>query len=251
MAPHGDVLWTGNGLRCLMTATATGYEVCVQVGELQPFIRKTAHSRGDARNQGEYLRVLLERSRHGVPRAPARPPLVLIVEDDPDNLFAYEEMLRIAGFQTASAASVVEAERLAAQVKPSAVVLDHVLPDGTGASVCAALRHHAGDELPIIVVTGLDPRDVQMGTAAGPDAVMSKPCRPDLVTALLNLLLKRGKAEAATPTAAARPTLAHAISVRCPLCGASGAQLQAEGHFACATCGVSGLLRRDQFVDAG
>jgi hypothetical protein len=35
-----------------------------------------------------------------------------------------------------------------------------------------------------------------MGGDEGPDAVMSKPCRPDLLTALLKLLILRERASA-------------------------------------------------------
>jgi DNA-binding response OmpR family regulator len=152
-----------------------------------------ARSRGDAHNQGEFLRVLIERSRDSVARNPERAPLVLVVEDDPDNLCAYEEMLRLDGFRTVSAATVRDAVRVAEAVQPAAAVLDHLLPDGPGTALCVELRRHGDGTLPIVMVTGVDPRTVEMDGGDGPDAVMGKPCRPDLLTALLKLLVRHGK----------------------------------------------------------
>jgi len=187
-----DLLWTENGVQCLLARTGNRLEVLVQIGDEPPFVRKIAQSPGDARNEGEYLRVLLHRS--GVPPvAPTStgPSLVLVVEDDPDNLLAYEEMLKLDGFSVASAGTIAEAKALLQRTMPSAVLLDHLLPDGAGGSLCGALRRAAGHALPIVMVTGMNPRDIEIGGVDCPDAVMSKPCRPDLLTALLALLIGR------------------------------------------------------------
>jgi CheY-like chemotaxis protein len=198
MPPHpSDVLWTENDIWCVLARTGNRLEVLVQRSDDPPFIRKIAQSTGDARNEGEYLRVLLDRRRApAAAETPREPPLVLIVEDDPDNLLAYEEILKLDGFAVASAATVLEANRIVRSVTPAAVLLDHMLPDGSGSSLCVTLRRTAGHALPIVMVTGLNPRDITMGGDEGPDAVMSKPCRPDLLTALLKLLILRERASA-------------------------------------------------------
>jgi CheY-like chemotaxis protein len=190
-----DVLWTEHGVRCVLARTGNTLEVLVQIGDDPPFVRKTAQSIGDARNQGEYLRVLLGRGRAPAPtEATTQAPHVLIVEDDPDNLFAYEEMLKLDGFAVASARTIADAKRTFEQAPASAVLLDHLLPDGSGASLCSGLRQAAGGALPIVMVTGLNPREIAIGGEDSPDAVMSKPCRPDLLTALLRLLIGRERA---------------------------------------------------------
>jgi transposase-like protein len=83
---------------------------------------------------------------------------------------------------------------------------------------------------------------------------MSKPCRPDLLTALLRLLVMRAKPAvdaAAQRAAAIEAPAVHHMSVRCPLCGAFGAELGPNGQFSCESCGREGTLRRDQFIDLG
>src|SRR5436190_244327 len=86
------ILWTEHGLACRLTRNLDGWQVSIEAERGSPFLRRFAQSRGDAGNQAEYLRVLLDRSRAGRPRE--RQPLVLIVEDDPENLFAYEELVQ-------------------------------------------------------------------------------------------------------------------------------------------------------------
>lgn len=212
----GDVLWTVNDICCVLARTGNSLEVLVQVGDDPPFIRKIAQSSGDARNEGEYLRVLLDHGRVlAPPDLSGEPPLVLVVEDDADNRLAYEEILKLDGFAVASAASVSEANALVREITPAAVVLDHVLPDGSGASLCVTLRGTAGRALPIVMVTGLNPQDIAIGGDEGPDAVMSKPCRPDLLSALLKLLVLRER-----PSKAGAPDSrsdAHASTAAEPL----------------------------------
>src|SRR5436190_14543456 len=100
------ILWTEHGLACRLTRNLDGWQVSVEAERGSPFLRRFAQSRGDAGNQAEYLRVLLDRSRAGGRRPRERQPLVLIVEDNPENLFAYEEILKLDGFRTASATSI-------------------------------------------------------------------------------------------------------------------------------------------------
>jgi CheY-like chemotaxis protein len=213
-----------------------------------PFLRRVAHSQGDAANQAEYLRVLLEQSQAGSRKPRERQPLVLIVEDDAENLLAYEETLKMDGFRTASAASLGQARRLLREVKPSAILLDHVLPDGDGTTFVRELRGSPDEGLvPVLLVTALDPATICSGCAGGPDAMLGKPCRPDTLTALLKLLVQRsGGTRRRGGARAATPPLARA---RCPLCGTTGALVDGAGLFHCQQCGKEGLLDPGVSVD--
>src|SRR5213076_2768817 len=105
MPGNAYILWTERGLSCRVGRTGDGWQVSVEAQENAPFLRRFAHSQGDAANQAEYLRVLLDRSRARVRRR-ERQPLVLLVEDDPENVIAYEEMLRLEGFRTETAGTL-------------------------------------------------------------------------------------------------------------------------------------------------
>jgi CheY-like chemotaxis protein len=245
-----QTLWSGKGLECRLVRSADGFEVSVQAADYPPFLRRLAHSHGDALNQGEYLRVLLHRSRDGVRRGSSRQPLVMIVEDDPDNLFAYETMLRLDGFRTASASSLTEARQLLRTFQPAAVLLDHMLPDGEGGLRCGELRDSGnGDPLPILLVTGLDPRELKLGTHDAPDAVLGKPCRPETLTAVLKLLVQRRKFAARSVRRSKLPP-GPVTSVHCPLCGTTGALRAGDGLFLCQSCGKDGPPAPEGFVDA-
>jgi CheY-like chemotaxis protein len=213
-----------------------------------PFLRRFAQSRGDAGNQAEYLRVLLDRSRVGGRRPRECQPLVLIVEDDAQNLFAYEEMLKLEGFRTVSATCLAEARRLVGQVRPAAILLDRVLPDGDGRMFARELRDSATDaDVPIVLVTGFDPFQVAPAGDGGADAQLGKPCRPETLTGVIKLLVQR-KAVRKPPrgTSRTQPALTRA---RCPLCGIAGALVDAAGRFHCQQCGREGTMARDQYVD--
>jgi CheY-like chemotaxis protein/ribosomal protein S27AE len=242
-------IWTERGLSCRLSRGAGGWEVSVETDGNAPFLRRFAHSRGDAGNQAEYLRVLLDRSRAGVRKPRERQPLVLIVEDDAENLFAYEETLKLESFRTAPAPTIDEARRVLREISPSAVLLDHMLPDGDGAAFARELRSSSADAaIPIVLLTGLDPARVSRDYGGGPDALLRKPCRPETLTAVLKLLVQR-----TGPRTLARPAPDHAHAgaltrARCPVCGIAGALADHTGRFHCQQCGKEGRMERDRSV---
>lgn len=70
----------------------------------------------------------------------SRPPLIFVVDDDFTTVCAMEGILKCAGFQTASAASVAEALQRIPQQDPDLVLLDVNLPDGSGFDICRSLK---------------------------------------------------------------------------------------------------------------
>ena len=203
MAAQAYILWTDRGLSCRLDRQPEGWRVSIEADGGAPFLRREARSKGDAINQAEYLRLLLDRSRTGVRVAAARQRLVLIVEDDPENLYAYEEILNADGFRTASTRSVADARRLLGEVKPSAVLLDHVLRDGAGPALARELRATCDDAMPIVLVTGMDPSDVAAEYAGAADALLGKPCRPETLTGVLKLVVQRTVARDDLPAVSA------------------------------------------------
>jgi len=240
------ILWTARGLSCRLGRTPEGWRVSVEADGGAPFLRRFAHSKGDATNQAEYLRLLLERARAGA-RVRERQPLVLIVEDDPDNLVAYEAMLEVEGFRTASARSLGDARRLLREIKPSAVLLDHVLPDGEGTALAQELRASRTDAaIPIVLLTGLDPSVISRAYGDGPEARLGKPCRPETLTGVLKLVVQRVGRR--TPPAR-RTEPARLDRAQCPLCGVGGALLDGAGRFHCQLCGKEGRMERELYID--
>lgn len=232
-----------------MARTGDSWQVSVEASGGVPFLRRFAHSRGDAGNQAEYLRLLLDRSRAGARKPRNRQPLILIVEDDRENLFAYEEMLKLEGFRTSSASSLAEARCLMREVRPAAILLDHVLPDGDGTTFARELRaSNDAAAVPVVLVTGLDPASVVPAYEGGPDALLGKPCRPETLTAVLKLLVQRPPVPK-SPRATGEPA-APLERARCPLCGVAGPLVDGTGRFTCQQCGREGRLDPALYVDS-
>jgi CheY-like chemotaxis protein len=193
MPGNAYILWTERGLSCRLGRTPEGWRLLVEADGGEPFLRRFAHSRGDATNQAEYLRLLLGHARDGLRTSRKRRPLILIVEDDRENLSAYEETLAAQGFRTAAATTLADARRLLREIEPAAILLDHVLPDGEGTALARELRASRGEErVPIVLLTGRDPAAVAGEYAGGADAVLGKPCRPETLTGVLKLVVQRG-----------------------------------------------------------
>ena len=182
------VVWRQGGIACAVVAAGIGYDVELRNSEGVPFLRKSAPSRDAARNQAEYLRLLLGAGH--IPAATSElKPFALVVEDDEENCDALIEALKTIGVRALGVHSGSEGVRLARSLMPDLVVIDYRLPDISGAEVCRRLRADAETEtLPVIAVTG-SPDEMQKDGCAA-DAVLAKPCGLDTFTAAVRLFLR-------------------------------------------------------------
>ncbi|MCA0374719.1 MAG: EAL domain-containing protein [Gemmatimonadetes bacterium] len=87
--------------------------------------------------------------------------MILLIDDDPDILMLVEAMLRPLGVRVVSAPDATAGIALADTTRPDLILLDHDLPDATGLEVLARLQAAPRlAEVPVIVVTGSERRDV-------------------------------------------------------------------------------------------
>jgi DNA-binding NtrC family response regulator len=77
----------------------------------------------------------------------------MLVDDQPDDLALFGEMLRPYGIDVVTATSAEEALRLLARQSVALVVTDLTLPGASGLDLTRALRRRA-DPIPVIVLTG-------------------------------------------------------------------------------------------------
>jgi two-component system, OmpR family, KDP operon response regulator KdpE len=121
---------------------------------------------------------------------------VLVVDDEPQILRGLKVILRSAGFHVETAATKSEALDAVAVRPPDAVVLDLVLPDGSGVDVCRDLRRWS--TLPVIVLSAVgDEREKVAALDAGADDYVTKPFGAEELTARLRAVLRRaGDADA-------------------------------------------------------
>ena len=99
---------------------------------------------------------------------------VLVVDDEPQILRALWTTLRGAGYDVDTAETAEAALATAALRPPEAVVLDLVLPDGTGTDVARELR--TWSSAPIIVLSAVgEEREKVAALDAGADDYVTKP----------------------------------------------------------------------------
>ncbi|MCL8381540.1 MULTISPECIES: response regulator transcription factor [Xanthobacter] len=117
---------------------------------------------------------------------------ILVVEDDSDIGAMLSRGLSAEGFDVTVVGRADEALETARQYNPCAVVLDMMLPDGSGIDVCRALRG-AGHSGPILFLSAKDEvHDRAEGLGAGADDYIVKPfVFGELVARLRTHLLHR------------------------------------------------------------
>jgi two-component system KDP operon response regulator KdpE len=116
--------------------------------------------------------------------------LLLVVDDEPQFLRALSTNLRGAGYRVETAETAAGAVTAAARTKPDAVVLDLVLPDGTGTDVCRRLRERSS--VPIVLVSAVgDEAEKIAALDAGADDYVTKPFALGELLARLRAVLRR------------------------------------------------------------
>lgn len=123
---------------------------------------------------------------------------MLVVDDDDSYRQALASGLAQEGFATALAATGHEALELFPQLRPDLVLLDLVLPDGSGVEVCRQMRSLG--PVPVIMVTARDAEvDVVVGLECGASDYVSKPFRLRELVARMRAVLRRGLVADALP----------------------------------------------------
>jgi two-component system KDP operon response regulator KdpE len=116
--------------------------------------------------------------------------LVLVVDDEPQILRALQTNLRGAGYDVATAPTAQDALAAAAMRPPDAVILDLVLPDGSGVDVARELRSWSTAPILVLSVVG-DESEKVAALDAGADDYVQKPFGIDELLARLRALLRR------------------------------------------------------------
>src|SRR5215203_693746 len=112
-------------------------------------------------------------------------PAILLVDDEPSCIQMLTSALGGTGYQLICAVKASDALNLARTRNPHLVLLDVVMPDMDGFSVCRQLRGDVDTrDLPIIFLSGLqDPQDRTKGIELGAVDFISKPFDPAEVRA--------------------------------------------------------------------
>lgn len=120
---------------------------------------------------------------------------ILIIEDDVTIVKNLSELLRQEGFDISCALTCKEAESKLDALQFDLVLLDILLPDGNGFSLCKRIKSIT--DTPVIFLTAsADEFSVVTGLDIGADDYIEKPYRPrELVSRIKSVLRRSGKSQ--------------------------------------------------------
>jgi DNA-binding response OmpR family regulator len=117
-------------------------------------------------------------------------PLVLVVDDDVRILRMMKRMLELEGFQVLIANNGDNALKIFERETPDLVLLDIMMPDMDGYTVCHRIREFS--QVPIIMVTARgDDKEKVEGLDIGADDYVTKPFSASELAARVRALLRR------------------------------------------------------------
>ena len=114
---------------------------------------------------------------------------ILIVEDNKDILYANRTMLELNGYEILSAETLGAAKTICRENSIALIILDIMLPDGSGLDWCRELRQNS--DVKILFLTALDAnKDVIAGFRAGGDDYLEKPYHMEELLLRVEALLR-------------------------------------------------------------
>jgi DNA-binding response OmpR family regulator len=124
---------------------------------------------------------------------------LLLVEDEPDIQIMNRQILMRRGYEMRQAYTVAEAKALVAEQAPRAVVLDIMLPDGSGLDFLKELREGklrpdepSMKDIPVLMLTALGTRDdIIRGLQEGGDDYLPKPYELAVFLARIEKLMEK------------------------------------------------------------
>jgi DNA-binding NarL/FixJ family response regulator len=119
--------------------------------------------------------------------------VVVVADDDEGVRSLLVELFDAAGFAVLAAARGDVALSLARQRRPAVALLDVDMPGLAGYEVCRRLRDEFGDELAIVLISGvrMESYDRVAGLLLGADDYVVKPFDPNELIARVRRLLER------------------------------------------------------------
>ncbi len=117
---------------------------------------------------------------------------ILVVDDDPVLLSLFTEVLPSHGYTICAAPTVQDVFKLLPVERPDVLILDYMLPDGTGLEVCRQVRADPSfAALRILIITAQANARIQAECRlAGADDYLAKPLQLSDLLNHINALLK-------------------------------------------------------------
>ena len=118
---------------------------------------------------------------------------ILLVDDEPDVLDFLSYTIKNEGYRVFTASNGQEAIDKAAEVSPTLIIMDVMMPEIDGIEACMTIRNNAAISQPIICLLTSRSEDYSQiaGFDAGADDYITKPIRPRLLISKIGSLLRR------------------------------------------------------------
>jgi DNA-binding response OmpR family regulator len=131
------------------------------------------------------------------PDIPLGRPVVLIVDDTPDNLAMLSSALVAAGYAVLVALDGASALERIARLTPDVILLDAIMPGMDGFETCEQIKSNdLYKHIPVIFMTALaDTQHVVQGFRVGGIDYVTKPIRPDEVVARIAAHVRRAASQ--------------------------------------------------------
>ena len=120
---------------------------------------------------------------------------ILVIEDEPDIRKTLEYNISREGHKVLTAGSIHDAEKILQSQSLSLILLDLMLPDGSGLDFCRKLKTNSKTEsIPVIILTAKDDEvDKVVGFELGADDYVTKPFSVRELLLSIKAVLKRGE----------------------------------------------------------
>jgi PAS domain S-box-containing protein len=126
-----------------------------------------------------------------------RPPSVLVVDDDPDQLTLVSRLLLQAGFTVESASDALTAFDLAKKTQPDLIISDVMMPEINGIELCNMIRSHEDLSItPVLLLSAIrkDTETIVEGLREGADDYLEIPYEAEILIAKATRLVEVNRA---------------------------------------------------------
>ena len=127
--------------------------------------------------------------------------ILLIVDDNEQNRYFLEALLKGNGFETLSASNGKQALDLALATPPSLVISDLLMPKMDGFELCRRWKANPSlKAIPFLVYTATytEPQDEKLALSLGADRFLIKPLEPNVIVGIIREELEKTRVESAS-----------------------------------------------------
>ena len=126
------------------------------------------------------------------PQPEARPPVILVADDEPVNLALIKRRLEWEDYQIETAEDGGQAVKAAKRLLPDLIILDVMMPVLDGLQACRLLKEDPSTrDIPVIFLSALDDTDTKVnGLSLGANDYISKPFRVEELLARVAVAIR-------------------------------------------------------------